>query len=251
MVAHQRNLNVDPVKRKVISELFFAPSVVLPIVCGLSAGMLSWAMGGNASLTMAAAAGILGGLGWMMTRIIFKVESITEDAMRFEQEQAIKVENERLDRLMQQLISDKDERTQDYLILLRSLRDDFQVHTSQPGVQMRSARVREQISAIFNAAVEQLGNSYKLWELSESLGGEARRKVLANREQVLHEVSATVDRLQAAVAQIKEMIRQDKKVDLASMREELEATMRIARRTEEKMREIENSTSINDSSIRE
>lgn len=242
---------MDPVKRKVISELFFAPSVLLPIVGGLSAGMLSWAMGGNGSLTLAAVAGVLGGLGWMMTRIIFKVESITEDAMRFEQEQAIKAENEQLDKLMQQLAADHDERTQDYLILLRSLRDDFQVHTSQPGVQMRSAKIREQVGAIFNAAVEQLGNAYKLWELSENLGGDARRKVLANREQVLHEVSTTVDRLQVAVTQIKEMISQDKKVDLASMREELEATMRIARRTEEKMREIENSTSINDSSNRE
>ncbi len=242
---------MDPVKRKVISELFFAPSVVLPIVGGISAGMLSWAMAGDATLTLAGVAGILGGLGWMMTRIIFKVESITEGAMRIEQEQMIKAENAKLDQLMQQLISDKDERTQDYLILLRSLRDDFQVHTSQPGVQMRSARVREQIGAIFYAAVEQLGNSYKLWELSQNLGGEARRKVLANREQVLEEVSATVDRLQVAITQIKELIRQDKKVDLASMREELEATMRIARRTEERMREIENTTSINDSSIRE
>ncbi len=242
---------MDPVKRKVISELFLAPSVLLPIVGGISAGLLSWAMGGIGLLTLAAAAGILGGLGWMMTRIIFKVESITEDAMRFEQEQRIKAENEQLDRLMQQLKSDSDERTQDYLILLRSLRDDFQMQTSQPGVQMRSARVREQVSAIFNAAVEQLGNSYKLWQLSESLGGEARRKVLANREQVLQEVSTTVDRLQVAVTQIKDLISQDKKVDLASMREELEATMRIARRTEEKMREIENSTSSNESSTSE
>lgn len=242
---------MDPVKRKVISELFFAPSVVLPIVGGISSGMLSWAMGGNATLTLASAVGILAGFGWMMTRIIFKVEAITEEAIRFEQEQAVKTENEQLDRLMQKLISDKDERTQDYLILLRSLRDDFQMHASQPGVQMRSARVREQVGEIFNAAVEQLGNSYKLWQLSESLGGEARRKVLANREQVLHEVSATVDRLQVAVTQLKEMINQDKKVDLASMREELEATMRIARRTEEKMREIENSTSTNNSSIQE
>jgi hypothetical protein len=242
---------VDPVKRKVISELFFAPSVMLPIVGGISAGMLSWAMGGNASLTMGAIAGILGGLGWMMTRIIFKVEAITEEAMRFEQEHAIEKENEQLDRLMEKLEADKDERTQDYLILLRSLRDDFQNHTSQPGVQMRSARVREQVSAIFNAAVEQLGNSFKLWELSENLGGESRRKVLANRELILKEVSATIDRLQVAVTQIKEMIRQDEKTDLASMREELEATMRIARRAEEKLKDIENSTSINDSSIRE
>ena len=60
---------MDPVKRKVISELFLAPSVLLPIVGGISAGLLSWAMGGIGLLTLAAAAGILGGLGWMMTRI--------------------------------------------------------------------------------------------------------------------------------------------------------------------------------------
>ncbi len=106
------------------------------------------------------------------------------------------------DRLMEKLEADKDERTQDYLILLRSLRDDFQNHTSQPGVQMRSARVREQVSAIFNAAVEQLGNSFKLWELSENLGGESRRKVLANRELILKEVSATIDRLQGSSSRL-------------------------------------------------
>jgi paraquat-inducible protein B len=242
---------VDPVKRKVISELFFAPSVVLPIVGGISAGLLSWAMGGSGSLTLAAAAGLLGGIGWMITRIIFRVESITADAMRFEQAQLTKAENERLDQLLLQLTGDRDDRTQDYLTLLRSVRDDFQLTADQPGVQMRSARVREQVSAIFNAAVEQLRDSHKLWELSESLRGEARSKILADREQVLAEVNATVDRLHNAVSQFKELIRKDEKVDLASMREELEATMRVARRTDERMREIENSTSSNKSSTRE
>jgi paraquat-inducible protein B len=251
MVSQQRNVNVDPVKRKVISELFFAPSVVLPIVGGISAGMLSWAIGGNNSLTMAAAAGILGGLGWMMTRIIFKIEAITEDAMRFEQEQAIKAENKQLDELEQLLIGDGDDRTQDYLTLLRSVRQDFQETASQPGVQMRSARVREQVNTIFHATVDQLRHSYKLWQLSRSLNGDARRKVMESRENVMKEIGTTVDRLHNTVLQFRELIREDKKVDLASMREELEATMRVARRTEEKMREIENTTSSNRSSISE
>jgi len=251
MVTQRRNVNVDTVKRKVIAELFFAPSVVLAIVGGMSAGMLSWAMGGNSSMTMAAAAGILGGIGWMMTRIIFKIESITEGAMRFEQEQAIKAEKKQLDELEQRLIGDGDDRTQDYLTLLRSVREDFQETASQPGVQMRSARVREQVNAIFNATIDQLRHSYKLWELSQSLSGEARRKIMVSREGVMKEIGATVDRLHTTVLQFKELIREDKKVDLASMREELEATMRVARRTEEKMREIENSTSSNRSSISE
>ncbi len=251
MATQRRNIKVDPVKRKVISELFFAPSVVLPIVGGISAGLLAWAMNGNSSLALAAAAGVLGGFGWMMTRIIFKIESITEDAMRFEQEQAIKAENRQLDKLEQLLIGDGDDRTQDYLTLLRSVRDDFQETASQPGVQMRSARVREQLNAIFVATVDQLRHSYKLWQLSQSLSGEARRKVIVAREGVMNEIGATVDRLQTTVLQFKELIREDNKVDLASMREELEATMRVARRTEEKMREIEDTTSSNRSPISE
>ncbi len=242
---------MDPVKRKVISELFFAPSVVLPIVGGISAGMLSWAMGGNSTLTLASFTTMLAGLGWMLTRIIFKVEAITEDAMRFEQEQQIRAENQRLDELAAQLARDRDKRTQDYLTLLRSVRDDFQEIANQNGVQFRSARVRDQVSAVFEAAVDQIRRSNELWELSENLGGEAKRKVLANREQVLEEINATVDRLHAAVEQFKELVRKDKKVDLASMRSELEATMRVAQRTEERMREIENSTTANDTPIRE
>jgi RNA polymerase-binding transcription factor DksA len=109
-----------------------------------------------------------------------------------------------------------------------------------PGVQFRSARVREQVGLVFGAAVDQLRQSFHLWELSENLVGDAREKIVSNREQVLTEISETVDRLQATVKQFHELVKTEDKADLASMREELEATMRIARRTEERMREIEN-----------
>jgi paraquat-inducible protein B len=145
--------------------------------------------------------------------------------------------------LAAQLKKDQDHRTQDYLTLLRSLRDDFQETANRTGIQGRSAKIREQVSLVFAAAVEQLRQSYSLWELSQELRGESRKKVLANREQVLAEIGATVDRLQVTVTQFQDLIRRDEKVDLASMREELDATMRVARRTEERMRqELDNSS---------
>ncbi len=235
---------MDPIKRKVLSELFLAPSVVLPIVGGISSGLLAWAGGGNTYLEAAGLIGVLGGVGWMLTRIIFQIESITEEAMRFENEQRELQERMRLDQLAVQLRKDLDHRTQDYLTLLRSLREDFLETANRPGVQGRSAKIREQVSLVFDAAVEQLRQSLNLWELSEQLRGDARKKVLASREQVLSEIGATVDRLQATVMQFQDLIRRDNKVDLASMREELDATMRVAKRTEERMRmELENSNS--------
>ncbi|MEZ6133509.1 MAG: hypothetical protein R3C53_01235 [Pirellulaceae bacterium] len=233
---------MDSVKRKVISELFFAPSVVLPIVGGISAAMLSWASGGSAYLSGAAVVGILGGVGWMLTRMIFKVESITEAAMQAELDKKLRDENLALDQLARQLRTDRDHRTQDYLTLLRSLRSDFEKAAHQPGVQFRSARVREQVGLVFGAAVDQLRQSYQLWELSENLVGQARDKILESREQVLTEIDQTVEKLQTTVEQFHKLVKSEGKPDLAAMREELEATMRIAQRTEERMREIENPT---------
>ncbi len=234
---------MDPVKRKVISELFFAPSIVLPIVGGISAGLLSWATGGSGYLTGAAAVGILGGVGWMLTRMIFKVEDITEQAMQAELEKRLRAESEELDALARLLRSDRDHRTQDYLTLLRSLRGEFEKAANKPGSQFRSAQIREKVGLVFEAAVGQLRQSYQLWELSENLVGTARDKILADRQQVLQEIESTVERLHSTVHQFRELIKTEDKVDLASMREELEMTMRIAKRTEERMRAIENPSS--------
>lgn len=242
---------MNSVKRKVISEIFLAPSVVLPIVGGISAGLLSWASGGSSYLTGAALVGILGGVGWMFTRMIFKVEAITERVMQAELDEQFAQEQRELDHLAKQLIRDRDHRTQDYLTLLRSVREDFEKTAHQPDVKFRSAQIREKISRIFVAAVEQLRQSYKLWELSENLVGNARDEILGEREEVLGEIGATTQRLRAAVEQFNELVKTDEKVDLAAMREELEATMRIARRTEERMRELESPSSQYESFNRE
>ncbi len=143
-------LILDPVKRKVISELFFAPSVVLPIVAGISAGLLSWAGGGVNYLSAAAMLGVLGGIGWMATRIIFKVEEITDAAMKLHESQRKQATEEELDELERQLRQDGDPRTQDYLTLLRSLRDDFHRTSSQP--EFKAAAANYAIASTMSSA---------------------------------------------------------------------------------------------------
>ncbi len=242
---------MDPVKRKVISELFFAPSVVLPIVGGISAGLLSWASAGSTYLTGAAIAGVLGGVGWMVTRMIFKVEDITEQAMQAQLDKEVADEKERLDELASLLRSDRDHRTQDMLTLLRSLREDFEKAAHSPGLQFRSARVREQVGQVFSTAVEQLRHSYRLWDLSQKLSGKSRDKVLADRESVIDEIEATVDRLRESVQQFHQITKNNDGVDLASLRDELDATMRIAKRTEQRMREFDDPSARHEEYIRE
>ncbi len=226
---------MDPVKRKVITELFLAPSVVLPIVGGMSAGILSWAVGGVPALTMAAVAGILGGLGWMATRIIFQIESITEAALQAQQQYASDKENRQLDELAIQFRTDGDRRTQDYLTLLRSLRAEFENEAHR-------ATVREQVNEVFDAAVEQLKEAYRLSQLAEKLSGPARKKIVQDRELVLHEIAETIAHVHSAANQMRQLGKSEDKADMATLREELALTMQVAKRTEQRMRELNHSS---------
>lgn len=230
---------MDPVKRKVISDLFLAPSVVLPIVGGLSAGMLSWAGGGVNSLTAAAMVGVFGGIGWMLTRIIFQIESITEDAIRFQADLRAKEERESLDRFGYELRADGDSRTQDYLTLLRSLHDEFLELSRRPHLIVRSQGVRDQVRQVFVAAVDQLRDSLRLWQLAQKLRGAERQKILADREKDLAEIAETIDQLRIVTSQFRQVSGEGENVDLDALREELETSIRIAKRTEDRLKEVE------------
>ncbi len=234
---------MDPVKRKVISELFFAPSVVLPIVAGISAGLLSWAGGGVNYLSAAAVLGVLGGLGWMATRIIFKVEEITEAAMKLYESQRKQATEAELDELANQLRTDGDPRTRDYLTLLRSLREDFIKTSSQPGVQGRSSQLRDRVEEVFSATIHQLRESIAMMTLIRKLEGPARRKIQAERELLVGDIIHTVDQLRTTVSDFENVIRADKRADLTTLREELETSLEVAKRTEQRLRELDASGS--------
>ena len=175
----------------------------------------------------------------MITRIIFKIEPITEQILKHQLQVQIDAENRQLDELMRQLESDGDPRTQNYLTLLRSLRDDFWSLTNRPGIQQRSEIVREKVGDVFDAAVGQLKETLRLARLAESLSGEPRKKVTGERETSMAEISHTIDQLRATIDQFREIAPDQARANLKSMREELEASIRVAKRTEQRMREME------------
>ena len=213
---------MDAVKRKVISELFFAPSVVLPIVVGISAGLVSWAAGGINSLSLLAMGGILGGLGWMATRVIFHVEQITEEALKLQLQRQIDAENSQLDALMRELAAQGDARTQDQLTLLRSLREDFWSVCNRPGVQQRSSDLRVKVSDIFDGVVTSLRETLRMRQLALQLKGDARGKIEKQREEATFEIDRTLDQLRRALDEFRELTLGESRTDLTSLREELD-----------------------------
>jgi hypothetical protein len=227
------------VRDRVLRELFLAPSVVLPIVAGCSAWMMSWAADGVASLNLAGLVGVLGGLGWMATRYIFQTESIAQRAMEKLQQQQRQAEEDELDRLNEMLSQDDDHRDQELLRLLRIYRAQFQEIASQPGVVVRSQEVLLRVNQLFKASVNNLYESYRLLLQARNLGHSQRQALLDDRERLLEEIQQAVDSLQSSLSQYKGLTQRSTGSDLSRLREELETSIDIAKRTEERLRQLD------------
>jgi len=232
---------MDAIRKKVMSELFLAPSVVLPIVAGVSAWLVSWGVGGIRTLTVGGLVAVLAGLGWMATRIIFQLDAITERTLRFAEEKLQREEEERIDRLVEKLGKLRDQRALDYLTILRENRREFMELARQPAMQARSLQVAGQVRQLFLAALEQLEQSYKLSELAGRLRSQERHEIVARNEQNLADIKATADRLTVAVEQFRRLSLREQNGDLHELRDELDESLKVAHRTEERMREIEKS----------
>ena len=228
-------------RSRIASELLWAPSVALPLVAGVSAWLISWAVGGVAALNIAGLVLALGGIGWLATRVIFLTDDVAAKILRDDASNAIKAEEDKLDQLQFRLRSDRDYRTKDYLTLLRTCRTDFEEFAKKPGIVIQSQEIVKQVRQLFWSATEQLEHSLKLHALAERLSGDEKKKVQEQREGILGEIRVSIEHMQSAVKHYQEIMNMEQQNDLGSLRDELDASIRVAKRTEERMRELEGS----------
>jgi hypothetical protein len=137
------------------------------------------------------------------------------------------------------LRADRDFRTKDYLTLLRTCRRDFEEFAKKPGIAFQTQEILSKVRELFWSANDQLERSLKMIALADRLTGEQKKQVLEQREQVLEEVRLSIEHMQSAVKHYQTIIAREQQSDLSSLRDELDESLRVAKRTEERMREIE------------
>ena len=226
---------MDKVQRKVLLDLFASPWSVIPIAAGVSAWMLSWAIDGNTALNLGGMIGVMGGVGMMATRLIFGLEKITEDAFRFLNSQQQLEQEQKLDELTRRLSGDDDPNTQTYLSDLRTLYGSFVADVEEGKMKAGARTVLDQVHRLFQAAVKHLEYSYELWSRANELKGPARKKMLAERKRVIAEVGTTIDHLGSTIQQFHTFRIENTDSELSKLRQELDATMQVARRAEERV----------------
>ncbi len=225
--------------------MLWAPSVVLPIVAGASSWLVSWAANGVDSLKVAGLVLVLSGVGWLATRVIFYSDDVAAKILLDDALKLVKADEDKLDQLQFRLRADKDYRTKDYLTLLRTCRSDFEEFAKKPGIAIQSQEIVKQVRQLFWSATEQLEQSLKLYSLAVRLSGDEKKNILSEREHTLSEIRVSIEHMQSAVKHYQELMDKEQQSDLGSLRDELDASLRVAKRTEERMRELESSIDYN------
>ena len=195
-------------------------------------------MGRWTAADLLAILGLAGGAASAIVRTFLSVEELTERALAAQRQSQRQVENQRLDALARQLRMDRDHRTQDCLYLLRSVRDEFEQLAERADIQRRSAQLGEQFSRAFQAAVEQLYECDRLSQRADSLVGPVRDQALADRERLVTQVQTATEKLQATVKQFSDLMADSPMADWDALHQELDIRLDVARRTEERLREL-------------
>lgn len=225
---------MDEVKRKVYLDLFASPLTLLPTVIGATALLGSWAIGGVSALTFGGIGAVLMGVGIFASRLIFGLDKLTERAYQYTQEHEQKSQLRSLQQLHRRLENDRDPRTERLLRQLWALYKDLKDAVETGKIKVAAHEVLDGVNQMFHVCVDHLDRSFELWKTSQKMVGASRDRVLEQREALIEEVAQSCDYLEQTIDSLHFETTQKNKSNLAQMRQELNETIRVAKKAEER-----------------
>lgn len=227
------------------SKLFWVPAAVGAAVGLLAEAPLAWI--GWAAVGFGVASVV-----WQLT---VGGQKLTDQAIAKVKRKAGREHRAYLRRLQRKLRQDRDPRTGE---MLRSLRDlygrveDLDFDPTQQ--QTWQIEVYEQIRNLYQSCLSALERSYELWiRANEMATDESRSQMLNWRDDVLNQVSESVQQLGKTVDQVQAsaMKRELPDNELSQVRSELEQGLEVARGVEKRIESLEQELQGQRSSIRE
>jgi hypothetical protein len=232
-------------RKKVLLDLVSSPWALFPGVGGLTMMLLAGAVNQGAPyLAFAGVASVLAGIGSLATRWIYRAEDVTKKAFEELQAEALKQEESDLDALDRRLRQeDDDPRTERHLAQLRRLYSGFRNDSSWATRMKQGAAVEiaQNVESLFRGCVQSLERSLELWHTAQKMATkDARAKVLEVRERLLEEIEQSIQQLARTIDEVQALaVKAKEQQDLAQIRRELNESLAVARRVEERMQALE------------
>jgi hypothetical protein len=231
-------------RRKVLVDLIAAPWTLVPAALGASALTVAWGLDqGTGFLAFMGVTGLIAAVGAVATQWVLGSDKLMRRAFEALQAEDARKQEESLDRLDRRLQGDDDPRPEQCLRDLRQLYQGFKRDTAWTGrIGERSAvEIANKVEKLFQACIISLERSQELMESAARMKTPAARKTsLESRERLLDEVRASVEQLAHTIDGVQSLaMEKSKEQDLALVRQELDESLEVARRVEERMQTLE------------
>jgi hypothetical protein len=225
-------MNEAEIRKKVLLDIFAAPASLAPIVLGSTIGLIGWAGELSVYCIFSGMAGILVGVGVMLTKLIFNVEGLTEKAFNDWKNQAEDEFERKLDELAENLKKTDVAKDENFLRDLRQSFKTYKGHIKEEKIP-NNLEVSEKLIKLFNGCIEQLNESYTLWESTLSMSGNLKKETLKHRSHILEDIDMAVDSFSKTVRELIELKKE--KEDLSALTKELGNSVDVAKKTEERL----------------
>lgn len=234
-------MNESQVNRKVFLRLLGHPVVIAPFVLGATVCTAIWALSWPVALGwFAGLAGALASFGAYVTRLILDDGKTARAVVAEEEKGEQQAAEAALDALDRRLVeADNDPRPETALRDMRALIQAFDDFTEKadspnaPAVIEVQARVRQ----LFDYSVRSLERTLQLGDTAKLLNIPAARKpLLAQREKIIADVEACAKQFGDTLAALQRLDAGSQSgSDLARLRDELDQSLQIAGRVEERL----------------
>lgn len=240
-------INSARLRRRMLHRVLALPRVWLPTWAGIAALFVAALSNDPTSvLGLAGIAGIVLGLLNAGTRWFFHGNELAEQAYA-----DLKAEAERnhylyLHYLWRRLRVDGDPRTKQYLLQMRQVYQRMErigVSGNRLDVSLLP-EIREKTEQLYRSSLAALEHTLDYWQAArEMTTADGRREALSARETLLAEVARSIDHLNTTLdhLQATALRHEDQAQHLASIRQELDTGLEVAKRVETRMDEFDRS----------
>lgn len=233
----------DNVTKKIFFAILTSPFVILPFVLGATSAMFSWAIGGKAALFFGLC-GMMGSFGIFFTKLFLSGDNIAKDIMDAAEKKAKEEREKDLDNLAVILPNDRDERDDDLLVDLREIYKRFEEekegNDEGSSLSLR-LEIGSKIDALFKESIKSLKTSHELLKQAKSTRQKSlKAELLGRRDEILDEIEGAVKKISDSTLLFKKKIEAGSLVSetdkLRSLSDELDDSITIAKRVEERLR---------------
>ena len=238
----KKEVNKDEIRQRVFLRLAASPLVLGPVVLGFTSMVSAWAFDFRQAglFVFGGIAGMLIGAGSFVSKLLLSGNKEAHKVLTEVEKEKFENRQKSLDELERALErSDNDPRPEEALGDLRTLVDTFQSieKDSSSGQWAIMVDVRLQVESLFAHCVRLIEQTHHLRLTADKLSTEAaRHPVLEQRELIIHEIQACVKQLSHSLVSLQKLGHvQASTHDLQQMRRELDSSLEVARKVEERM----------------